>query len=421
MKQSLMPGFKSKNGHLMMDDVDVCNLAETYGTPLLVISKDGIKENIRNIRKNASLLFEPFELKYAVKANPNPAILSIIRDEGLGIDASSENEVKLALKVGFPAERILFTPNYASMGELRSASDMGIAINFDSLNQMNAVLDHLPDTVSFRIKIEYGRGEFKGTTTAGRDAKFGVTVEEAIRGYRLAKEKGVTRFGIHVMAGSNVLDPSHFALVTENILESALRIREGSGIDFDFIDLGGGLGVPYLPDQKELDLHEVFSNVHKAFRKFYKEKEQPVLVLEPGRYIVANACILIGRVTDVKFQEKAYVGSDVSMNTLIRPALYGARHHMVLANRTEDPVGGEFEVVGQVCENTDRLGSKVNLPVPSENDLLCIFNAGAYVSSMASNYNGRPVPAEVLIDDGSARLTRKRSGFSDYVANYIFP
>jgi len=415
-----MSNFTNKNGNLCLDGMDTCALAKKYGTPLIVTSERRIRDKARKLSSAMSSFFDDFDIKYAMKANPNPRILSILKSEGLGIDASSEQEVRLALESGFKSDQILFTPNYAGRSELLWASASGVPINFDSISQFQQVREKIPQTVSFRIKIEYGKGEFKGTTTSGHDAKFGIMENEAISAYMSARDAGAKRFGIHVMAGSNVLDPDHTSLVAASILEVVRKITEASGIEFSFVDLGGGLGVPYQPGVSELDLNATFSKVHDAFTRVFNASKMPRLSIEPGRYLVADSSVLLGSVTDLKIQDKSFLGSDVSMNTLIRPALYGARHHIVLANRLNDEISGSYQVVGQICENTDRIGTDVELPEPRIDDILAVFDAGAYVASMASNYNGRPIPAEVLIGEKGDELIRTKSTFSDYVRNYIF-
>ena len=321
--------------------------------------------------------------------------------------------------MGFKPEKIMFTPNFASKEELLWASNSGMAINFDSVGQLEQVSEKVPETVSFRIKIGYGKGEFKGTTTSGHNAKFGILESESIDAYMMAKKMGAKKFGIHVMAGSNVLDPNHFQNVAESVLTVLKNISELNGITFDFVDLGGGFGVPYKPGEQPLNLKTVFEIIHTSFKKILGNEPFPKLFIEPGRYIVADSSILLGTVTDVKIQEKKFLGSDISMNTLIRPALYGAKHHMVLANKLNRKISGKYEVVGQICENTDRIGKAVSFPTPEVGDILAVFDAGAYVASMASNYNGRPIPAELIIRNNKPVLVRKRSAYSDYISNYL--
>ena len=409
MRQQLINGFADNNGHLTIDGMDVVPLTEKYGTPLIIISENRIRNNIRNLVNAISDNFQSYEIKYAVKANPNPTILSIVKEEGLGIDASSRNEATLAIKMGFKPEKIMFTPNFAGKEELLWASNSGMAINFDSVGQLEQVSEKVPETVSFRIKIGYGKGEFKGTTTSGHNAKFGILESESVDAYLMAKKMGAKKFGIHVMAGSNVLDPNHFRNVSESVLTVLKNISEQTDIAFDFVDIGGGFGVPYKPGDQPLNLKTVFEIIHTSFKNILGNGPFPKLFIEPGRYIVADSSILLGTVTDVKIQEKKFLGSDISMNTLIRPALYGAKHHMVLANKLHRKISGKYEVVGQICENTDRIGKSVSFPTPEVGDILAVFDAGAYVASMASNYNGRPIPAELIIRNNKPVLVRKRS------------
>jgi diaminopimelate decarboxylase len=419
VRQQLINGFRQDNGHLTIDGIDVVPFAKRFGTPLIVISENMIRNNIIRLEDAISSKFGAYEIKYAVKANPNPSILSIVKEQSLGIDASSRNEATLALRMGFKPEKIMFTPNFASRDELLWASNSGMAVNFDSIGQLAQLTGKVPETVSFRIKINYGKGEFKGTTTSGHDAKFGILESESIGAYLMAKKMGAKKFGIHVMAGSNVLDPNHFRNVAESVLYVLNNISERTGITFDFVDLGGGFGVPYMPKQQPLDLKEVFEIIHASFKKVLGKGSFPKLLIEPGRYIVADSSILLGTVTDVKIQEKKFLGSDISMNTLIRPALYGAKHHMVLANKLDSKISGKYEVVGQICENTDRIGKSVSFPTPEVGDIIAVFDAGAYVASMASNYNGRPIPAELIIRKNKPVLVRKRSTYSEYVSNYL--
>lgn len=413
-----MPGSTNRNGKLFFSGVDVCDLAREYGSPLLILSEDMIRKNIRKLRTELSAVNLDFDVRYAVKANYNPAVLKIVREEGCGIDASSENELNLAFSLGFLPEGIIFSPNNAGKDELIRASGMGVAVNFDSLGQFELLSDSVPDTVSFRIKTAYGRGEFKGTTTSGPNTKFGITEAEAIQAYRMALERGVKKFGIHIMAGSNILDPTHFGKVVDSICSISTKLESELELKFEFIDIGGGLGVPYTPGIDEVDLKTVAITLKNTLAKYYGDTP-PRLLLEPGRYIVANAGILAGTVMDVKKQDLNFLGSDVGMNILLRPALYGAHHHIVIANKLDKEISGKYEVVGQICESTDVIGKAVELPDAETGDIIGIFNAGAYVTSMGSNYNGRLQPAEILVADGRARIIRQRDEFSDFTRNFV--
>lgn len=416
--QSLMVGSHNTEGKLQFSGSDVCEMVSRYGSPLLIVSEDMISENLRNLKDSFRIEGLKFSFKYAMKANPNPAILNLVRKSGAGIDSSSEMELRLALASGFSSGDIIFSPNNAPRKELQYAVGSKVAINFDSLSQFRQVMKAPPRTASFRIKTHYGRGEFKGTTTAGPGTKFGITADEAPEAYRVARDSGVEQFGIHVMAGSNVLDPEHFRRVAESICRTALEIENKADIKFRFIDIGGGLGVPYRPDVDGADLHSIAQSLAGVLTDSFGDSA-PEILMEPGRFIVSNAAVLAGTVTDIKKQDRNYLGCDIGMNLLLRPALYGAYHHIVLANRLNDPVGMQYDVTGQICENTDRIGTDIQLPEARIGDTIAVFNAGAYVSSMSSNYNGRLRAAEIMVSGGSDRLIRKRDTYEDFVGNYI--
>lgn len=413
-----MPGASIVGNRMFFDGMDVCEIAEEYDTPVLLYSERIIRENIRVLRKAFSSTFSLFRIKYAMKANYNPTILNIVREEGCDIDASSLNEIKLAIKCGFDPQSILFTANNASKEELQEAVDIGVVVNFDSIGQFRQLNGNLPSTISFRTKIEYGKGEFKGMTTSGPGAKFGLMPQEVEQAYREARDSGVANFGIHVFAGSNIRDPAHFGTVTDSALAIATEIEQKLGIKFSFLDIGGGYGVPYLPGDSAIDLTSTVQAIHDSFHSHFKNHELPTLYIEPGRFVVANSAILIGTVRDVKKQELNYLGTDIGMNLLLRPALYGAKHHIVLCNKGSSEVTEKYEVVGQICENTDRIGSSVSLPQAEVGDIIAVFNAGAYVIGMASRYNGRLLPSEVLIHGKKTRIIRERDTFDDFVRHF---
>ncbi|MFG1460908.1 MAG: diaminopimelate decarboxylase [Thermoplasmataceae archaeon] len=414
MKQKIFDDFTTSNNHLIWYKRDLVEFAEKYGTPLIIYSKQKIISNFSKINNSFRKMTDRYSINYAMKANSNASILSLLRETGSGVDASSYHEVMDAINSGFHPDSISYTANNASPRELNLVADMYVKMNFDSIGQFNSLGKHIPRSVSFRIKSEYGRGEFKGTTTSGQGAKFGELPEVAVAGYRKAKELGCEHFGIHIMTGSNVRDPDHFSRVAHDISRIAVHIADLSGVKFEYLDIGGGFGVPYKPDDNELDIdltaEIIFNSISKEFSA--SGLDTPEIVMEPGRYIVANAGILLGTVHDVKCQEVNYVGTDIGMNILIRPALYGAYHHIVIANKINDEATFPCEITGQICENTDRIGREMTFPKPHPGDIVAVFNAGAYVRSMASNYNGRGLPQEVLFDERSDMVISSReSGY----------
>ena len=403
-----------------MDGVNLHELAERYGTPLYVTSQRRIQERFENIRE-AFLSFNwNFEIKYAIKANSNPRIVEILSRMGAGADVSNLTEYEIALRGGVAKEKIVMTPNNLDKNSLSQASDYGLAINFDDINQMNLLGRKLPHTVSFRINPGVGKGEFQGTTTAGPDAKFGIPSERSLEAYRVARDQGAKKFGIHMMTGSNVLDADYFGFVAGKLFALVRKISNELGIEFEYVDLGGGFGVPYRSGEKELDLKKVAQGVWNSMNKNYEgyDGKLPKILLEPGRYLVADSTILIGRVTNVKEYGKRFIGTDLGMTTLLRPALYGAYHPIVVL---ADHGGAEREgkIVGQVCENTDVIVNWRSIPDVKIDDLIAVLNAGAYGYAMSMNFNGNLRSSEVLISNGKAYLVRKRETVEDLLQNVV--
>jgi diaminopimelate decarboxylase len=417
--------FHNHDGKLFLGEVDLVELSRVYGTPLFVTSEEMLRENYRRLWKAFKAYYDNFEINYAVKANNNLAIISVLRQEGAGADVSSKEELMLARLAGVPEKKVLFSPNYAGLDELKYALFNGVAINFDDIDQFTKLSPYgLPHTVSFRVNPGFGAGEFPGIITAGPSAKFGLPEEYVSQAYSVARDAGAKTFGIHMMTGSNVLQPDYFAKATAKLLSIAGRVSQETGLKFEFIDIGGGLGVPYRPSDKPLEIQEVGRTVAEVFKSKCQEYSLgwPRLVVEPGRFLVADTTVLLGRVHHVKRYARVFVGSDVGMNVLIRPALYGAYHEVVVANRLNEPQTMKASLVGQVCENTDLLGENRSLPETEVGDTVAVFNAGAYGFSMSSQYNSRPRPAEVMVSSsGEVHLIRSREEFSDLVNKMWVP
>jgi diaminopimelate decarboxylase len=413
--------FDVKNNNLFLDDRNLVELSRKYGTPLIVYSKRKIQENVKKLSDafNADYL----SVIFSIKSNFNPALLSILREMGVGFDAANLNEVLLALRVGASADRIIATPNNLSKDELAKISAEGVILNFDDVGQMELIKDNLPNVVSFRVNPGIGKGEFKGITTGGKGSKFGMPPEAANNAYKTAKAHGCKRFGIHMMTGSNVLDPSFFRQSSRMFFSIAERIAQDNDIEFEFLDIGGGLGVPYKKDEEELDIRSVAKYILENFedsrsRGFFKNCR---LVIEPGRYIIANTGVLLGRVANVKSYDGLYIGTDVGMNSLIRAPLYGATHPILVANKATDPHIVKCNIGGQVCENTDILFKGVSLPEIEEGDTIAFLNCGAYVSSMASNYNLLKRPVELLLDGSEEIIIKRKESLDDMLNTFALP
>ncbi len=411
--------LENRKGKLYIDGVSAIKLAEEFDTPLYVMSERRIRENYRRLHEALTRNYGKIRIHYAMKANSNLSVLKILEGEGAYLDAVSPGEVFLALKAGFKPERILFTGTSVRKDELRFLVESGVTINIDSLSQLRKLLKiEIPSIISVRVNPKVGAGHHEHCITAGKDSKFGLWEENAIKAYMEARDAGVKSFGIHMHIGSGILSVQPFVSALENLLEVAGKIHEKIGIHFDFIDMGGGLGVPYKPGEEELNLNMFSNEVLELFKRKIEKYGlgEPAFCLEPGRYIVCDAGVLLTRVNTVKITPfKKFVGVDAGFNTLIRPAMYGSYHHIVVANKFDFPEEETYDIVGPICESGDILARDRKLPRIEEGDLLAILNAGAYGYSMSSQYNARPRAAEVLVNEGSYALVRERESFESLV------
>jgi diaminopimelate decarboxylase len=397
-----------------ISNINIKQIAQEFGLPLYVYDKTGIEKNFSAIHDAFLKYYPRTKVCYSVKANNNINILKIIRDLGGNADVSSPVELALSQKAGLSNDRIIYTGNYESQEDIKAVFDSKVQINFDDVASYKKYLKHgKPDVLSFRINPGIGRGGFEGITTAGADAKFGIPYEMAYQVYKTAKDDGITKFGIHMMTGSNNLEPYHFAETTDKLLMIVTHVFSKLGAKLEYIDIGGGFGVPYTDDEQVLNLDEtakMVSDIIKEKREKYDFGE-PDLIIEPGRYIVADAGYLLAEVTAVKNTYKKFIGLDAGMNTLIRQALYGANHRVEFYGK--DKLHGAANICGNVCENSDIFAKGVFTPDVEEGDIVIFRDTGAYGYSMSSNYNGRLRPAEVLIEYGKARQIRKRETFDD--------
>ncbi len=397
-------------------NIDIKFLAEKYGTPLYVYDKQKIEENYTKLDSTFTKYYPKTKIHFSVKANSNLHILKIFNAMNSGADCSSPYELKLSRMAGFPDSRILYTGNYESINDFSEIQSKDIKVNLDdasSLEKLTQVIT--PDRISFRINPGIGRGGFEGITTGGTDAKFGVPYEKALLAYQNAQQKGIERFGIHMMTGSNNLEPYYFAEVVEKLLMIANNIFSKLGTKPEYIDIGGGFGVPYEDDEAVLDIDLTAKLISEIFQEKCEKYGfgEPELTLEPGRYLIANAGYIISTITGIKRSYKNFVGIDAGMSTLIRPALYGAKHRLSIYGK--DNLNTAYNICGQICENSDILAKNVFLPDVEEGDLMIIRDAGAYGFVMSSNYNNRPRPAEVLVDKGIDTIIRKKESFEDMI------
>jgi len=416
----------NENGKLKIGGFDALELAEEYETPLYVIDEMRIRENYRRVYHAFSQNYHDFKIFYAAKANTNMAVMRILEQEGSSIDAVSPGEIYTALMAGFEPGRILFTGNNVTTEELKFALESGVRINLDSISMLKR-LTKLPGAegtkISFRINPMVGAGHHDHCITGGELSKFGIMEDEAVDVYQMAVDLGFRPVGIHSHIGSGILDPEPFMLAVQILMDVAGRVHSEIGVKFEFIDFGGGLGIPYTPEEALLEIEEFAHEVTNLFKdKLYEhEIDNPTMCLEPGRYIVGDASYLLTRVNTIKQSYRNFIGVDAGFNTLMRPTMYDSYHHILVADKPEAPPTQEIDVAGNICESGDLFARARSLPDIVEGDVLAILNAGAYAFSMSSQYNSRPRPAEVLVSDGEVDVIRERETFADLLSKQNLP
>jgi len=418
--QRLHEPLANRGGKLYFGGVFAVELAEQFGTPLYVVSESRIRDNYQRLHDALARNYKKVRVYYAAKANSNLSVLKILETEGAYLDAVSPGEVFMALTTGFSPERILFTGTSVRNDELKFLADSNVTVNIDSLSQLDRLLKiTVPNVLSVRVNPEIGAGHHDHCITAGKNTKFGLWETDALKAYKQAKSAGVERFGIHMHVGSGVLDVEPFLLALDKLLSTARKVRDEVGVSFEFVDMGGGLGVPYKPEDKELDLSLFSEKVLSLFKSRIDEYDlgEPFFCVEPGRYLVCDASILLTAVNTVKVTPfKKFVGVDAGFNTLVRPTMYGSYHHILVANRLDAAETETYDVAGPVCESGDVLAKDRRLPKIQEGDLLAVLNAGAYGYAMSSQYNARPRAAEVLVKNGKCTLIREREQLDDLVS-----
>jgi diaminopimelate decarboxylase len=407
--------FREEDGELWVDGVRLSEIAARHGTPVYVTAEGRVRDNARRFRRAFEAVWPRFEPLFAVKSNSNPAILSIVRSEGFGADCASPGEVALARSAGIPRESIVATVPYPSSRDLDLLAREGVGLTLDDPTLLPRVLDrYRPDRLAFRLNPEFRRGGAEKLALGGRESKFGARLSAVPAAWRSAREGGVPNLGLHAMVGSNLLSVAPFRRGAAFLGRAAGTVERRAGSPADFLDLGGGFGVPYRPQESPLALEAAASAIADALRSSgvgrNPRDSAPSLVAEPGRYVVADSTVLLAEVTHVKPGPGGlrFVGLDAGMQTLLRPALYGAYHavHEVAGARS---AGRRRRTVfcGPVCEPKDVLGPPRVAPPFASGDLVAIGNAGAYGYVMSSEYCGRPRPAEVLVRGSDATVIRR--------------
>lgn len=402
---------------------EILKITEKYPTPFHIYDEKAILENARRL-KEAFKAVSGFKEFFAVKALPNPYILKLLKAEGFGADCSSLPELILAEKAGLTGEEIMFSSNDTPSEEFVKAKELGAYINLDDLSHIEYLEKHagLPEIVCFR----YNPGPLKeGNAIIGtpEEAKYGFTREQLFEGYKILKEKGIKRFGLHTMVASNELDPKYFVETARLLFELIVEISEKVGITFEFVNLGGGIGIPYRPEQEPVSYDVIAKGTKAAYDETIKAKRlAPVSVfLECGRVITGPYGYLISQVRHLKHTYKDYVGLDASMANLMRPGIYGAYHHITVLGKEKNKPDHIYDVTGSLCENNDKFAINRNLPKIEVGDLLAIHDSGAHGHAMGFNYNGKLRSAELLLrEDGRVVRIRRAETIKDYFATLDF-
>jgi diaminopimelate decarboxylase len=404
-------------------------LTRKYPTPFHLYSEAALRANARRL-KEAFSVCPGFREYYAVKACPNPFILTILADESFGADCSSGTEILLAQRSGIQGEMIMFTSNDTPAGEFVQAARAGAVINFDDISHIEfceaalraAGLPGLPALACCR----YNPGPLKqGNAIIGKpeEAKYGFTREQLIEGFGMLKAKGLKRFGLHTMVASNELANDYFIETARILFERVLEISRAVGIDFEFVNLGGGFGIPYRPEQTAIDLAYVARGIKAAYEELILgEGLKPLSIyMESGRMISGPAGWLVTRVLHRKSVYREYVGVDASMADLMRPGMYGAYHHISVPGKEGLPADRVYDVTGSLCENNDKFAVQRALPELVPGDLLVIHDTGAHGRAMCFNYNGKLRSGELLLrEDGTILEIRRRETVEDYFATLDF-
>jgi diaminopimelate decarboxylase len=395
------------NKYQFPDGIDPLDLCKQYGTPLYVYDASIIERQYKRI--TSAYKYPKFKVHYACKALTNLNILKLLRQWGAGLDCVSINEVRLGLKAGFKPQDILFTPNFASTAEYSEAVELGIKINIDAIPMLeNWGLHHKNVPFCIRINPHLMAGGNSKISVGHIDSKFGISIHQLPHVLRIVENQGLTVEGLHMHTGSDILDVDIFIRGAEILLEAARKFPH-----LQYIDLGSGYKVPYKPDDIETDVEEVGEKLSAYFADFCKEYGRELtLMVEPGKFLVSEAGYFFAACTLVKqTTSTAFVGLDAGFNQLIRPMFYGSYHKIV--NITEPTFKPRiYNVVGNICE-TDTFAVDRRIAEVVEGDVLCFYNAGAYGWMMASNFNSRLRPAEVLLWKGKAHLIRERDTFED--------
>ena len=400
-------------------------IERTYPTPFYLYDEKGIRENAARL-KQAFSWNRGYKEYFAVKATPNPFLLNILKDMGCGTDCSSMTELMMSRACGFSGSDIMFSSNDTPPEEFAYAEKLGAIINLDDITHIQCLeetLGHIPETISCRFNPG---GLFKISNDImdnPGDSKYGMTTEQIGQAFKILKEKGAKHFGIHAFLASNTVTNEYYPMLAKILFELAVKLKEETGVHIAFINLSGGIGIPYRPDQEPNDILAIGDGVRRVYEEILVPAgmDDVALCTELGRFMMGPYGALVTKAIHEKHTYKEYVGVDACAVNLMRPAMYGAYHHITVMGREDEPCTRMYDVVGSLCENNDKFAIDRMLPEICKGDLLFIHDTGAHGFAMGYNYNGKLKSAELLLkQDGSVEMIRRAETPEDYFATFDF-
>ena len=400
-------------------------IEKTYPTPFYIYDERGIRENAARL-KQAFSWNKGYKEYFAVKATPNPFLLNILKDMGCGTDCSSMTELMMSRACGFSGPDIMFSSNDTPPEEFAYAKKLGAIINLDDITHIQCLeetLGHIPETISCRFNPG---GLFKISNDIMDNpgaSKYGMTTEQIGQAFKILKEKGAKHFGIHAFLASNTVTNEYYPMLAKILFELAVKLKEETGVHIAFINLSGGIGIPYRPDQEPNDILTIGDGVRRVYEEILVPAgmEDVALCTELGRFMMGPYGALVTKAIHEKHTYKEYVGVDACAVNLMRPAMYGAYHHITVMGREDEPCTRMYDVVGSLCENNDKFAIDRMLPEIRKGDLLFIHDAGAHGFAMGYNYNGKLKSAELLLkEDGTVEMIRRAETPEDYFATFDF-
>lgn len=397
-------------------------IAKTYPTPFHIYDEAGIRRTARALY-DAFAWNKGFKEYFAVKATPNPYLLELLRQEGCGTDCSSFTELIMSDAVGFKGEEVMFSSNATPAEDMRLARDLGVIINLDDISHIDFLeqVAGLPELICCRYNPGGSFAIANSIMDNPGDAKYGMTHPQLLEAYRRLQAKGVKRFGLHAFLASNTVTNAYYPELAAILFKVAVELKEATGIALEFINLSGGIGVAYRPEQPDNDLAVIGAGVRQAYEAILRPAglDQVKIYTELGRYMLGPHGALVTRAIHLKHTYKDYVGCDACAANLMRPAIYGAYHHITVMGKEGAPCDHVYDVTGGLCENNDKFAIDRPLPLIEPGDLLYIHDAGAHGFSMGYNYNGKLRSAELLLkEDGSVQLIRRAETPADYFATF---